>query len=41
MPKTDDRKMISISAKAYEELSKRAETNHRTLKGEVDYILFG
>lgn len=41
MTKTEDRKMISISLKAYEKLKKRAEENHRTIKGELDYILFG
>lgn len=41
MTKTDDRKMISISTQAYEDLKKRADEYHRTIKGEVDYILFG
>lgn len=41
MTKTEDRQMISVSQRAYEEIKQRAEENHRTIKGEVDNILFG
>lgn len=41
MTKTDDRMVIFISMQTYEELKRRAEEHHRTIKGELDYILFG